>query len=381
MKLGIDLEQFVTDPFASGVQRVVQYLAKEWPAENPADWIVPTDATGEYAILTSDQAAELVTFPFENPMHVSELPGAVRKLIAHFSAPRISENDLEHNYDLWFLPEVCYTPKVLKRFERIQRHTTTAMIGFDALPMSDPYSYKFTPGTLATVSEYFRLIATTDILMCISDFTKNEALNFLRRDQSLVTTVVHPGGDHVPPEIKQPNQENQGKRTYLRVGTMEARKQPVEILQAFLNSPAAMENTAVLHFVGAPARVDVDINFAIEQAIEAGHPVRWTTDASDEVTTHMIREADVFLSYGREGYGIPVLEAIQLGTPVFYGGVQPAAEIMQGHGASPAPINEVFNLPIPAPITSEDQANVPRWADFARSVALTLVDSMEAGIR
>ncbi len=51
------------------------------------------------------------------------------------------------------------------------------MIGHDALPMSDPYNYKFTPGTLGTVSEYFRLIATTDILLCNSEFTKGQALN------------------------------------------------------------------------------------------------------------------------------------------------------------------------------------------------------------
>lgn len=372
MRLGIDLEQFVTDPFASGVQRVVQYLAKDWPTDIAADWIVPTEVNGEYAILTSNQAAQLITFPFENPMHVSELPAAVRAVINEFNAPKITEQQLERNYDLWFLPEVCYTPKVLKRFERIQRHTKTAMIGFDALPMSDPYNYKFTPGTLATVSEYFRLIATTDILMCISDFTKNQAFELLRRDPALTTTVVHPGGDHVPAELKATQRISDHPTTYLRVGTMEARKQPIEILHAFLESPAARNNTAILHFVGAPARVDVDINFAIEQAIEAGHPVRWTTDASDEVASAFIREADVFLSYGREGYGIPVLEAIRLGTPVFFDGVQPAAEIMQGHGTHEVPMDQLFSTPLVPNVTNSDQLHVPTWTDFVRGVVKSL---------
>ena len=233
MTIGIDLEQFVTDPFASGVQRVVQYLAKEWPKETQADWVVPSEA--DYALLTSEQAAALITIPFESPMHVSELPGAITQAIKNLNAPTITEAELESRYDLWFLPEVCYTPKVLKRFERIQKTTTTAMIGYDALPMSDPYNYKFTPGTLATVSEYFRLIATTNILLCISEFTKEQTLNYLRRDKDLITLVIHPGGDHIPAQLPVTNAESK-TITYLRLGTMEARKQPVEILNAFLQS-------------------------------------------------------------------------------------------------------------------------------------------------
>jgi len=376
MTIGIDLEQFVTDPFASGVQRVVQYLAKEWPKETQADWIVPSEAN--YALLTSEQAAALITIPFESPMHVSELPGAITQAIKNLNAPTITEAELESRYDLWFLPEVCYTPKVLKRFERIQKTTTTAMIGYDALPMSDPYNYKFTPGSLATVSEYFRLIATTNILLCISEFTKDQALTFLRRSPDLTTEVIHPGGDHIPAQLPVTNAESK-TITYLRLGTMEARKQPVEILNAFLQSKENRNRNTELHFVGAPARVDVDINFAIERAINQGAPVRWTVNASDAQVTQLVREADAFLSYGREGYGIPVLEAIQLGTPVFFDGTQPAAALMQGHGAYKTSIDHVFQAPLPRAITSSDQEHVPTWNDYARKIASSLSHAQQGG--
>jgi glycosyltransferase involved in cell wall biosynthesis len=369
MTIGIDLEQFVTDPFASGVQRVVQYLAKEWPKEIQADWIVPSEAN--YALLTSEQAAALITIPFESPMHVSELPGAITQAIKNLNAPTITEAELESRYDLWFLPEVCYTPKVLKRFERIQKTTTTAMIGYDALPMSDPYNYKFTPGSLATVSEYFRLIATTNILLCISEFTKDQALTFLRRSPDLTTEVIHPGGDHIPAQLPVTNTESK-TITYLRLGTMEARKQPVEILNAFLQSKENRNRNTELHFVGAPARVDVDINFAIERAINQGAPVRWTVNASDAQVTQLMREANAFLSYGREGYGIPVLEAIQLGTPVFFDGTQPAAALMQGHGAYKTSIDHAFQAPLPRAITPSDQEHVPTWNEYANQVAQLL---------
>jgi glycosyltransferase involved in cell wall biosynthesis len=377
MTIGIDLEQFVTDPFASGVQRVVQYLAKEWPREIQADWIVPTDnKNGDYALLTCEQAAALISIPFDTPMHVSELPGAVAAAIRNMQAPTITEAELESRYDLWFLPEVCYTPKVLKRFERIQKTTTTAMIGYDSLPMSDPYNYKFTPGTLATVSEYFRLIATTNILLCISEFTKDQALTFLRRSPELTTEVIHPGGDHISAHI---SDNTNTTKTYLRVGTMEARKQPVEILNAFLHARENRKLKAELHFVGAPARVDVDINFAIARAISGGAPVRWTTNASDEQVMDLVREADAFLSFGREGYGIPVLEAIQLGTPVFFDGTQPAAELMQGHGAYKTSIDHAFQAPLPRAIRREDQEHIPTWKNYARDIAQALSKAQQEG--
>ena len=377
MKIGIDLEQFVTDPFASGVQRVVQYLAKEWPEEIQADWIVPSE-TG-YALLTSDQAASVISIPFDNPMHVSELSGTICQAIKNLNAPTIAEAELDSHYDLWFLPEVCYTPTVVKRFERIHKNTTTAMIGHDALPMSDPYNYKFTPGTLGTVSEYFRLIATTDILLCNSEFTKGQALNFLRRDKDLITSVIHPGGDHIPATTSSPNSSGKSMRTFLRLGTMEARKQPIEILNAFMSATQNGNLNAELHFVGAPARVDVDINIAIERAISEGVPVRWTRNASDEQVMNLVREADAFLSFGREGYGIPVLEAIQLGTPVFFDGTQPAAELMQGHGAHKTSIDHAFQAPLPRAITREDQEHIPTWKNYARDIAQALSKAQQEG--
>ena len=34
MRVGIDIEQFVRDPYGSGIQRVLQYLAITWPGSD-----------------------------------------------------------------------------------------------------------------------------------------------------------------------------------------------------------------------------------------------------------------------------------------------------------------------------------------------------------
>ena len=66
---------------------------------------------------------------------------------------------------------------------------------------------------------------------------------------------------------------------------------------------------------------------------EFGYPITWVQDASDTQVRELVADSDVFLSVGVEGYGIPVLEALQLATPVLYWGEQPAAELMEGRGA------------------------------------------------
>ena len=51
----------------------------------------------------------------------------------------------------------------------------------------------------------------------------------------------------------------------------------------------------------------------------------------------LVNTSSAFLSIGIEGYGIPVLEAIRLGTPVLFDGIQPAGDLMAGSGAQRGP--------------------------------------------
>jgi glycosyltransferase involved in cell wall biosynthesis len=270
-------------------------------------------------------------------------------------------------FTTWFLPEVTYEPRVLRRFEAFQQLVPTAMIGYDVLPMTHPGNYMFTPGTLANVSEFFRLVASTDTLICISDYAKDSIMETLRRDASKTTVVAHPGGDHIPPRTKV--QRNKSTQTFLRLGTIEARKAPIEILDAFEQEVTEHpERDIELHFVGKPASVDIFLNDAIEQAIARGIPIRWTQGATDQEVAEIVQDSDLFLSYGIEGYGIPVLESIQMGTPVFFDGIQPAAEIMELHGAHRLSLEQVFTHEVAHLVSESDQAQVPTWKDYVQQV-------------
>ena len=384
-QVGIDLGQFVSDPYTSGIQRVLQYLAREWPSEDvPCDFVVPYGR--DFLLLNPSQAATMLDAAFA-------VSGAdeVRRVVAETverladECPKVRPSELLSMYSSWLLPEVSYDPQVLDRLELFAKTMPCTMIGYDALPMTDPANYRFTPGSAPLVSEYFRLLTVVDSVVCISDYSRESILHRLRRHPSLKTVVAHPGGDHVAVSGGAVRGEQGSPVTFLRVGTMEARKHPVEIVRGF-QAARAGGTEARLVFVGAPSASDFSINRAIEEAVENDDAIQWIRGASDDEVARWQQDADVFLSFGIEGYGIPVLESIRRGTPVLFGGVQPAGDLMISHGSrrvdsteseveAMASMFEAYSRPeeCSALLGELDPSAVPSWRDFTVAVAQATV--------
>jgi glycosyltransferase involved in cell wall biosynthesis len=379
MTIGIDIEQFVTDPYGTGIQRVLHQLALNWPTDVPASFVVPFE--GGFGLLTPEEATGLLALPFAPRDPEIDLRDLVNAYLAETVTVCVQLGDLLAVHDGWLLPEVSYLPSVLQRLEIFERCLPTAMIGYDALPMTQPANYRFVPGTASWVSEYFRHLTRVDSVICISDYAADEITGRLRRDLRKTTIVAHPGGDHIairPPAARQPG----APVRFLRLGTLEARKQPVEILNGFREAIARGAN-AELVFIGKPSASDQAINDTIAAAIDEGLPVTWIKHADDALVYDELHRADVFLSFGIEGYGIPVLEAIRLGTPVLYDGIQPAGELMEGQGARrvatatstemAAMFAGLADFEMARHLVEELKPSaVPTWRDFTTSVAHSL---------
>ena len=373
MRVGIDVEQFARDPYGSGIQRVLQQLAINWPEhEIEADFVFPDGDL--FALLSPDQAVGILSVPFAEAEAGSDLRELVRTAIETAAGPRVRGADLLSLYTCWLLPEVSYLPSVLERFRIFHASMISVMIGFDALPMTEPANYRFPAGTVPFVSDYFRQLAQADRVICISDYAREELWRGLRRPMNLYTEVAHPGGDHVP---AQPPRDSQGPVRFIRLGTLESRKMPLEIMNAFL--AAGCDNSELI-FIGGGSSSDSSINSAIAMASESNSSVTWVKGATDAQVNELISSADVFLALGTEGYGIPVLEAIAAGTPVVFGGIQPAAELMRGMGAREHSGFDHGNLVDLFQTYSQpgnveelqfeiDSSRIPTWADFAHSVA------------
>ena len=380
--IGIDIEQFVRDPYGSGIQRVLQQLAVQWPTDlSPADFVAPLDDQGSnYVLLTPDQAAALFSLSFRTRDGGQVRQQVNAQLAKHAqSAPVVDLGRLLALYSAWLLPEVSYLPAVLDRFELFQKSMPAAIIGYDTLPMTEAANYRFPPGSIASVSEYFRLLSTADSVICISEFARDSILDRLRRDRSLPTTVVHPGGDHIDsPRTSQQASSTRATVGLLRLGTLEQRKLPLEILAAY-EEARGIGAKLELTFIGAPSSSNERINARIRSAVEAGIGVNWIAEADDARVIEELVNADAFLSIGIEGFGIPVLEAIALGTPVAYAGIQPAGEIMDGRGArrlegvDHAELSRSFTRLADRSYIQQIRAeiqmdSIPRWHDFARGV-------------
>jgi len=374
MHVGIDIEQFVRDPYGSGIQRVLQCLALRWPAGDLyADFVVPL--RDGHGLLPPDQAAELLSLPFLPREPGMDMRMVVTDWIENADPIRVKDGDLLSIYDAWLLPEVSYLPSVLTRFELFQRCVPTVMIGYDALPMTEPANYRFRPGSTGWVSDYFRHLASADSVVCISAYARDSILGRLRRDPRRAISVAHPGGDHlsarpsVAPE----------RPVFTRLGTLEARKRPVEIASAFRTAVTESGLDAELVFIGGASASDDAINAAIRDQVARGN-VRWVQGASDDEVRELVHRSSAFLSVGVEGYGIPVLEAIRLGTPVLYDGIQPAGDLMEGKGARRIRAMDHADLAAEFEAWSQpglletlrevlDPAAVPTWDDFAAGVA------------
>lgn len=375
--IGVDIEQFVADPYGSGIQRVLQYLAREWPEKRASGvFVIPRE--GGYLLLSPTQAAELISIAFA-PQRSDDLRIDVNARIAGLkeSVPRVSEQELRSSIDAWLLPEVSYLPSVLQRFESMSTQMPTAMIGYDALPMTEPANYRFPPGVAANASEYFRLLASTDALVCISEYSKRTIVERLRRSTDLLTTVAHPGADHVAINAAG-GHESPGPVHFLRLGTMEARKMPLEILRAFLAIREAGID-ARLTYVGAKSSSYEWMNQELREVEEQGVGFTWVTKASDQDAVELMLRCDVFLSFGTEGYGIPTLEAIRRGIPVLFGGIQPAAQLLEGQGAVDCgdPTQEAIQAAlarfsdrgeVAEVVRQVNGMAVPAWSDFSRGV-------------
>ena len=367
--IGIDLGQYAIDPFGSGVQRVLQQLAHHWPEDTPAEFLIPTEAG--FGALNADGAYRLLSTTFESRPADHEAPALIAEKARSLFVGERRFSQLDKHYSSWLVPEMTYNQRILQRIRVVQEVLPVTMIAYDALPMSHPENYHFTPGTHGNVSEYLRILRGAERLVCISEFSRQQMFDVLRRDRSKTTEVAHPGGDHVP--VSHPA-DPPAKPRFLRVGTMEARKHPVEIVEAFT---AAINDglEADLVFVGSPSRVDVAINASVQRAIDSGYPVQWITDATDEQVVEHMRSATAFLSYGIEGYGIPVLEAIRRGLPVLFDGIQPAGDIMEGRGAKRLSLSASVEAWREAATVSQSLRKriepdlVPRWEAFTASVA------------
>ncbi|MBK9350609.1 MAG: glycosyltransferase family 4 protein [Sulfuritalea sp.] len=216
-----------------------------------------------------------------------------------------------------------------------------AMVVYDLIPMSHPQYYN-----RVVVNAYSRWIRGSlpfvDFYACISRFTERELLAHLQglgggeSRTPPCTGYFHLGSDlDLISAQGTPSQEVRdlaasGGPMFLAVGSLEPRKNIAFILDAFDRVWARMPDASLV-IVGHNAwKIDKLID-RIRQHPRYGCGLHWLRDASDTDLEFLYAHSNALIFASViEGFGLPIVEAMQRGLPVLCSDIPVFREIADG---------------------------------------------------
>lgn len=189
--------------------------------------------------------------------------------------------------------------------------------------------------------------------------------------------VIPPGADGLGRTYRQepPNSDE-----FVVVGTLEPRKQPVQILEAF-EALNAGGRVASLCFAGRMGWLSVEDKRRLLKAFDEHPWVRWVDGPDDETLRRLVQNcrATIYLSLA-EGFGSPPVESLALGTPCVVSAVIPSVLDMPSNGQvriapddGAALIEAVLSLlddtAVVALQKEIETLALPRWQGFVNGIA------------
>ena len=212
----------------------------------------------------------------------------------------------------------------------------TACIFYDLIPVRDPDYMAHKSAHL----EYLLEMLRCDRIFAISRFAGKDLVNFyssiLQPEQAAdiaraVTAV--PLGEHFAPSFEIPlGLDNDGVDRIVLLGTVEPRKQQTRFLRIFNDlqtSESTLRDYSVEIFGSLhPACAD-ELNVELRRNTR----ITYHSYASDQEVKNALGRArfSVFISRS-EGYGLPIVESLQLGVPCLTSSFDAMAEVAEGGG-------------------------------------------------
>jgi glycosyltransferase involved in cell wall biosynthesis len=159
-----------------------------------------------------------------------------------------------------------------------------------------------------------RAVKQAAAVLCVSEFTAGELAIRLKAPLSKLT-VTHPGLDKEWPESALPHTEAESVPYLLYVGNIKPNKNLGLLLGAFALVMHLLPYRLVL--AGKMRGFGTNDEAVIRQAEALGDRVRFTDEVSDtELISLYAGASALVLPSLYEGFGLPLLEAMQLGCPV-----------------------------------------------------------------
>ena len=321
MSLYLDLSEFLSAPMKTGIQRISGEICSYLPSEA--------------AIAVRLNEDHYVALP-------PELVGVIGK---YFRADGESwrgeinrlgavENGLPIKVSLGdtaLVPEVFDNPQRLQFFRNMREpdFARCRFIIFDLLPMTHP-EY-FPPGTPLNLAGYYQVARRASRSGFISEYTRDAYYHRLKRAADDGGVVLPLGCDSLGPKPQGAKLDRPLEFTVL--GTIEPRKNHALIMDAFEPLLQQIDGLS-LSFIGKMGWVDSAFAQRVHTlAADKGSGFRFYPASGDEAIRRRVEQsrATIYVS-AAEGYGLPPVESLWVGTPVIASIYNPSLKNAGGAG-------------------------------------------------
>jgi glycosyltransferase involved in cell wall biosynthesis len=370
MSVFIDLTEFLTNPILTGIQRVTAEICRHWPDD-------------ELRPIRLAQSGERVELP-------QALIGAIAACfkVKHGAAVRrvralgeVEGKKLKlGGLDSILVPEVFYDPKRVAFFRQLPELELERyrFIVYDLMPLL--YPKYFAPDIqLDTICGYFSVIRRVQHCGFISEWTQRTYYHRLLRRPTVEGVVLRLGSDGLgaksgPPREKRPPH-------FCAIGTIEPRKNHeliLNTLEPLLRTRADLRLT----FLGRLGWVDPTFRRRLEWLAAGNCPgFEWIADADDQcIRRHVEGARATIYPSAAEGFGLPAVESLWLGTPVIASSVLPSLEAIVPQGVEVVDPLDVSHLEqallrfldesfADAKAREARELVLPTWSSFAWQVA------------
>jgi glycosyltransferase involved in cell wall biosynthesis len=318
MSLYIDLTEFLTNPITTGIQRIAGELCKYMPS----DAAIPVRLhNGAYHALPAELIDAIGRY-FSNP-EKREVAAIQRLGIANEQKRlKVAKGDTV------LVPEVIIEPRRLKYLASVsdEEFECHRFIVYDLLPITHPEL--FNTDWMVEICEYYRVLRRASHCAFISEATRNDFYGRLRRTHIRDGVVLPLGSDGLGNRSAQPARRQRSLH-FSVLGTIEPRKNHKLILEAFEPLLRGIPGLS-LTFIGKMGWVEpLFANKVTGMAADPKSGFRFRPAPDDETARREIEDsrATLYLSLA-EGYGLPPVESLWIGTPVIASRTIPSLNLL-----------------------------------------------------
>lgn len=322
----IDLRQFSSAPYRSGIQRVIVELLRSLNEQGFDAWAL-VKSEGEPALIALEDAITLLDacfdFSGEHREDLNNLQALVTDFLKTIPTYFVEISQCLKIFDGWLIPEPSFQRELIDSWREIAQQVPTTAIFHDALPVMEPTHYS--PSASDPTSYYFRWITTLESVVTNSQESLAALVELAGGRQEPGWVVATPSGEHASRIASALPNEWTNRDFFISVSSTEPRKRFPLTLRAFSRFREVHPEVSLL-IIGRRS-MHQDLEKILEQD-NLQENVEWLKGANDSAVFSALSHAVGSISVGDEGFGILPLESLSLGTRVIAGGVQPSLAVI-----------------------------------------------------